>query len=507
MKIINHIFNKAVLAGLFSTVILSCSGVGEYLPTSEETNTSEAKAYLAINLSGATSSRTLGGSEAGINTDENKVTSLTIALINTSNNNVSIYSSPTLVADGANVTVKPFLIAQGTYKIILVANPTDDVISKLSNANNYASLQVAMSEISTFASKDNFMMTNAINYNGDVSNIPEVTVTKDNTIDNAAHPANAIQMDRMAAKIRMKSGMATNFTISTFVIKKYDKTSNSWSSISNNKVVLKSFALLNTYKKANLYQSWTGSQASGFYQSLITPNSSSDFVAADFDNGMDTYSTRTKSTSTTSGYSALVDLTHNNALTSLNAVSYCLENNPRNLSTVSSDVNKNVYHTKAQNTTTGVLFRAQLVDNNGKGITFYSYNGKYYADLLSIQSEYSNVFKGKDPGEVINMTPEDIRTTYGVKVYQDGYMYYTHYIYDSNYFDPSAPNNVTNNRYYAVIRNSIYEMNVTGINRFGDDIPGGWDYNGDDEIDKKEATMNVNVTVAPWVLDFYSVTL
>lgn len=504
MKIINHIFNKAILAGLFSTVLFSCSGVGEYLPTSEETTSTQSKAYMTINLTGSTSSRTLGGSEAGINTDENIISKLAIALVS-SNGSVSTYTSTNLEKTTDGFTITPFQVKQDSYKILLIANPTDAALAKLNGANNYASLQVAMSEISTFASKDNFMMTNAINFDGDVTNIPTVTVTADNTVGNAAHPTNAIQLDRMAVKVRMNSDMVSKqYTISNFVIKKYD---GAWTSSSDNKVVLKSFALLNTYKKANLYQSWTGSQASGYYQSLITPNSSSDFVAADFDNGMDTYSTRTKSTSTTSGYSALVDLTHNNALTSLNAVSYCLENNPRNLSTVSSDVNKNVYHTKAQNTTTGVLFRAQLVDNNGKGITFYSYNGKYYADLLSIQSEYSNVFKGKDPGEVINMTPEDIRTTYGVKVYQDGYMYYTHYIYDSNYFDQTAPSDITNNRYYAVIRNSIYEMNVTGINRFGDDIPGGWDYNGDDEIDKKEATMNVNVTVAPWVLDFYSVTL
>lgn len=508
MKIINNILSKVVVAGLFSFAMFSCSGTGEYLPTSEENSSSQANAYMTINLSGSTSSssRTQGTpTEDGIETAENKISNLAIALINQSDKSLTLITNPVVSQSGTSASVSPFLMKKGTYKIYLIANYTNDVINELETANNYASLQLVMSKISTFAKEDNFMMTNAVNYMGDESNIPTVEVKAENTMDNAAHPANAIQMDRMAAKIRMKSGMTTTFTVPNFAIRKYDAETNTWSSTSNNQVNLLSYALLNTYQRAYLYQNWSKT-TSTFNQLLVTPNSSSDYSAADFANGMDTYSTRTKDTQSTftSGYSALVDLTRSSdiLLGSLTSVAYCLENNSNITEALDYAVNPNVFYTKKQNTTTGVLFRAQLAS----GATFYSYNGRYYADLASIQAEYNQVFGTSSVADVAAMSVEDIRTHYGVKVYQGGYMYYTHYIYDTNYTDPLA-GSATNNHYYAVMRNSIYDMNVTGIKKFGDDIPGGWDYNGDDNIDKKDSYMQVELTVNPWVLNLYTVVL
>jgi hypothetical protein len=517
MKIINNILSKAVLTGLFSLAMFACSGSGDYLPVNEEENSSQVKAYMTVNLASSVSSRTEGNlTEAGINTDENKIARLAIALVNTSNNSVFLFTNPTLITspDGL-ITARPFLMPIGTYRIVLVANPTDAVISKLNNANDYASLQVAMSEINTFATSNSFMMTNAVNYKGDVTNIPEVSVTAANTEANPAKPANPIYMDRMAAKIRMQSGMATTFKINNapVVLKKF--VDGAWTTVSYNNVVMKSYALLNTYQKANLYQSWSATSATN-NQLLVTPNSASDYVAADFANGMDSYSTRTKDATSTnnSGYTALVDLSRAStaSMTDLSKVSYCLENNSKAVgSPLSTAVNSHVYYTKNQNTTTGVLFRTQLVDDNNKGVTFYSYNGKYYADLASILADHSNVFTTKAKtytvADVAAMTNPDIRTNFGVKVYEDGYIYYTHFIYDVNYTDPAAAADVTNNRYYAVLRNSIYDMNVTGIKKVGDDIPGGWDYVGTDPIDKKEAYMQIELTVSPWILDFYSTIL
>lgn len=504
-------FTKAIFVGAFALSLFACSGSGDYLPLDDNNNTS-AQTYMTINLAGSTSSRTVGDeTEAGVDPNENKIASLAIALVNTADNSVDLFTSPVLNPTSETaVSVAPFLIRKGTYRILLVANPTQAAITALNNANNYASLQLALNEINTFANNNSFMMTNAVNYKGDVTNIPTVTVTADNIASNPAHPQNAIQLDRMAVKIRMSSAMTAadkSYKINGGAVALRKYVDGKLTTVSYNKVVMKSYALLNTYKHANLYQSWSATSATN-NQLLVTPNSNKDYATADFNNIMDTYSTRTKSASYTSGYSSLVDLTHNIALTSLTSASYCLENNSKTSTQISSAVNANVYYTKQQSTTTGVLFRAQLLDGNDKGLTFYSYNGRLYADLASIQADYTNVFAGKAVSEVEKMSVENIRTSYGVKVYQDGYMYYTHYIYDQNYTDPAAvAAGASNNRYYAVLRNSIYEMNVTGIRRVGDDIPGGWDYTGEDDIDKKDATLQIELTVSPWVLDFYSAIL
>lgn len=507
MKLINYMkLTKIILAGAFSLSLFACSGSADYLPVDDSNAT--VTTYMSINLAGSTTSRTVTANpENGTESpNENTISSLAVALVNTADNSVSVISNPTLHTgtDGI-VSTEPFIMKIGTYKLLLVANPTSDVVAKLNKAKDYASLNVTMSEINTFANSNTFMMTNAVNYNGDETNIPAVTVAADNTASNPAHPQNAIKVDRMAVKIRMQSGLDTKLFNVPVVLKKF--VDGAWTTVSYNNVVMKSYALLNTYQKANLYQSWSAKTAIK-NQLLVTPNSTSD-VAADFANGMDTYSTRTKdATSTyTSGYSALVDLTRasTTSMTDLTKVSYCLENNSKAVEPVASTVNANVYYTKKQNTTTGVLFRAQLVDNDNNGITFYSYNGRLYADLASIQADYTNVFKGADPSEVAKMNVENIRTNFGVKVYQDGYIYYTHFIYDMNYTEPAAVTaGATNNHYYAVLRNSIYDMNVTSIKKVGDDIPGGWDYTGDDNIDKKDAYMQVELTVNPWILDFYS---
>jgi hypothetical protein len=352
------------------------------------------------------------------------------------------------------------------------------------------------------------MMANSINYDGDYTNIPTVTVTYANMESYPAHPDGNILVQRLAVKFRINAATSTaEYKVNDkgVVLNKYNGTS--WEQVTYPTVKMLGYAMLNTYNKANLYQQWDGNKDSGYAQQLLTPNHSA-YDVADYSNGMDTYSTRTKDASTV-GYSALVDKTRSSSpMTALNAVSYCLENNAPIVKAIDAATNANVGTTKNKEAVTGVLFRAQVQGTDGKGVTFYSYNDKLYADLASIQVDHKDVF-GKATTEkseaalltdAQGKTPEAIRTSYGVKVYQDGYMYYTFYNWDKNYTDGTTN---SNNHYYATIRNTIYELNVTGLRRVGTDIPGGWDYTGTDKIDDENKDMLIELSVNPWVLDFY----
>lgn len=495
-------FKKIIMAVVLSMSLFACSNEG--IPGTEGSN--EVNTFINLSIVNGVSSRTQGtDTQDGIETAENKVSNLYIALVNTATNEVRHYEPTKLetVTDGLSTGVFPMPI--GTYKIFVVVNPTDAVKTMMANITNYASLQVAMSDISTYATADHFMMTNAVDFSGDVTNIPTVTVTSANINGNPAKPANAIKLDRMAVKIRMYSDMTAtgktyNLNGGSVVLKKY--VGGAWTTVNYNTILIKGYTLLNTYNKANLYQKWDGTSAI-YAQQLLTPNHTTDFVAADYSNGMDTYSTRTKDASTV-GYSALVDLTAGKNLTALTDVTYCLENNPKPQELNAVTTNPIVGWTKKKEAVTGVLFRAQVVNSSNSGVTFYSYNGKFYADLASIKAEYPLAFGSDAIATVEAKTPEQIRVAYGVKVYVDGNMYYSFYVYDLNYTDNSVT--TTNKYYYAIMRNKIYDMNVTGIKKIGTDIPGGWDYNGDDNIDDKDAYMQVELKVNPWILDTYTET-
>jgi hypothetical protein len=500
MKILKYMkWSKVIIAGVFAVALSACSNSSVL---DGEGDNSKVTTFMTVNLLGSTGTRTTGDvTEGGIDTDENKVSSLDVALV--SGTKVQTFTNVALKAPTtAGVQTELIAMKPGTYKVLVVVNPTAAITAKLASTSDYSSLQVALSEISTFATTDNFLMTNSINFKGDETNIPSVTITADNTEDNPAH-AGTILVDRMAVKFRMNSAM-TATTVPTYkingsalVLNKY--ADGAWSTVSYSNIVMKGYALLNTYQKANLYQNWDGTSKTTAQQ-LITPNHSGyTFAAADYANGMDTYSTRTKA-NTEVGYSALKDLTYGKDLTALNAVSYCLENNPQQGDALSVAQNANVGYTKSKQETTGVLFRAQVLDDSNNAVTFYSYNEKLYADLASIKADHPAIFGTKTLDEVAALGAEGIRTTYGIKVYQDGYMYYTFYNWTTSYTDPTIT--TTNNHYYATIRNTIYDLKVLGMKHVGTDIPGGWDYKGNDPIDNNE--MLIELSVNPWVLDFYS---
>lgn len=124
---------------------------------------------------------------------------------------------------------------------------------------------------------------------------------------------------------------------------------------------------------------------------------------------------------------------------------------------------------------TGIVFKAkyQPADINTTDGTFYRYNGNFYASLDEIKEVIGN-----------QSISENNLSQFGITKYQDGICYYTYFIKHAEDGDDTTVSPME----YAIVRNNIYQVNVTGINDIGSVTP--TDYR-----------LNLECTVADWVLE------
>lgn len=123
---------------------------------------------------------------------------------------------------------------------------------------------------------------------------------------------------------------------------------------------------------------------------------------------------------------------------------------------------------------TGIVFKAKYIP---AGITaesdgsFYQYNNKFYGTLEQIKKELGVGYIG----------PADMEG-YGITKYEGGICYYTYWI---KHADDGKDTKVSPME-YAIVRNNIYQINVTGIHGIGTVTPA--DYG-----------LYLTCTVADWV--------
>lgn len=105
---------------------------------------------------------------------------------------------------------------------------------------------------------------------------------------------------------------------------------------------------------------------------------------------------------------------------------------------------------------TGIVFAAVYspdgIDGEGNRADFYWYNGKAYSSLESIGL----------PGAT-----EDNYENYGIRFYKGGLCYYTYWI---NHADDGDDNSIGPME-FAIVRNNVYKINVTGISGIGTPEP------------------------------------
>ena len=198
---------------------------------------------------------------------------------------------------------------------------------------------------------------------------------------------------------------------------------------------------------------------------------------------------------------------------------YCLENNPPYFPATYTKNNglsptPSVSDSKMKGRCTAVIFRAKilLADGFDSGAdtepvggpgapgswdvyptkayrtdidtTIYMYKGKYYADLARLKTDYSTTLGSCS-------TNDDLRGQ-GVKVYENGYMYYTYYIAKTEITGCYVP-------YYCVERNKSYRLTVKAVSGLGDDLPCDYtNYDPEDPVDMAIPKMKVSVDVLPW---------
>lgn len=508
-----------VLGMLVTSIFVSCSNEDTAENGSKGLVNGDAYITLSVSGSGIQGSRTTGNYHQNATPDESKINNLALYLVDHVSKAV-VFSTDVaaekLISNTATdptYTTTPIPVTGvGTgvkldtpYDVYVVANKT---VSNIAMGNTWDATKVLSttnSDAMDFyksATDGNFTMFNESNTPG-VDASGKVTITSTN--DSKSNPARVnadgttiqpIKLDRLTAKVQAQDGSASGSNLDISGI-----TGKQASFISG--ISMDGYVILNGTQSTYLQQAWSGTVAP-YVLNTPSPNT--------FYGQFGTYAAVT-SGATAGSYTTVKDNTSDGQIpfTTAKAPVYCLENNTE---VKNSD-------DKVTNTT-GLIYKYKVTVNGSDELAgsncFYGYNGQYFATLSDIQSTYPNVFgtgvaatdlqNAKDlltnkngTGTATEQSVSGFRAKYNIEVFRNGIMYYTYFIKDQNYTDPTITTTGADKHIYAVLRNTVYDLHVASLLRIGNDIPGGWNP-GDQNtpVDKKDYYMQVQVSVNPWVL-------
>lgn len=513
---------------LSKSLFLAFAGLGLFACSNEDnvpsTDNSHSGTFLTLTLVGTenSGSRTVAGEDGTVEgTVAESTISEAMVVLCASDGTGTIQSAKKVSCikkDDSSVETYPVEAGVGTYYVYVIANPGTTLFDGITG--NIKSLEKAITSSADFATNSQFLMFSEC-HGTDKTGGQVITVSAENDYDNPARTAEPIKLDRLAAKITYEEKQG-GVDISAAEGELTELTG----------IAFNGFALVNGIKNFYLQQHWNAAAptptttGSSHINTLLTPtvtNNASD----NFYNRWDDFRTVTK---VSDSYTAAVDVKNTSFTT--NAL-YCMENNSGstadNCFAEGSDLNGN---------TTWVIFKATATvtgsDECAGKNCFYAYNGEYFATLEAVQAKYPAVFDDKNDGTDAEAelkaaqnelkaakngnadsnadvnadvkTISDFRVKYNIHVYEDGVMYYTHYIEDQNY--TAADSKQAQVNYQSVMRNTIYGLTVNSVKNIGDDIPGGWNPDTDPEDPTTPKTyLVVECQVNPWVLSNYDVDL
>ena len=603
-----------LLAGLMAAALTACNKEeNQEGPTGpQQGHIPGDGAYMQLQIIGPTSgaaTRTTpaeDGEETGSD-DENRISSLTILLCNSTDhsvvqrfyltsedlseitvsdndpyNNYPGYQTPQLELN-ENVTV-----ANGgtLYEIYVIANDkgaedqsyytgqgTDIRKAFIGNGGTYSTPVSEKLMQSDYAAAGKFLMFNECNGSSDThgndsgsGSTPAdkcgtfITITPENVYDNPA-TCSLIRLDRMAVKITSNANSSSNADTDITDLEEFtyyaDGSATPLTKDGITKVELIGYKLLNGAEKVYFQQHWTATSADQaqnvsvgpWRNTLITPAMTA--ATEESDAADDYYNTlsdfRTLTLDADNDYTAVVDkfdLDDSPAYydpENPKGPVYCMENNPTyDASKTNPDGTNNypAYYTPALiGNTTGLVYqwKATLDDGVSDGHAgedcFYSYGNKYYGKLADLQKDYPGAFDpaGGDTDEesLANAVAEleaamtktgaekqeaisEWRVKYNVKVYTEGLMYYIYFIKDQNYAQIQSTATADKyEKYYSVMRNTVYKLNVEKLGAIGTDIPGGWnpDVTEDNPVESTTLYMQVSVQANPWVISSEDIVL
>lgn len=502
---------------LTKSLFLAFAGLGLFACSNEDnvpsTDNSHNGTFLTLTLVGTenSDSRTVAGEDGTQDENDERPEESTIseAMVLLCDQDGKVLSAKKVNCKSVTggMETYPVEASVGTYYVYVIANPGS---LSVSTDDNITTLVKTISSSADFATDGKFLMFSECN--GTDKTVGEViNVQAHNDYDNPAKTASPIKLDRLAAKITYTAA-SVNITAAQAQLTGLTA------------ITFNGFNLVNGIKDFYLQQHWSAAAptttGAPHINTLLTPavtNNASD----NFYNRWDDFRTINKDEN--DSYTGAIDLKGTYGAGPL----YCMENNSGSTAgdcfATGSDLNGN---------TTGVIFKATAAVTGSDGIAgtncFYAYNGEYFATLAAVQGKFPGAFDDKNGGTnaeaelkaaqdeltaaygktdatAKEQAISDFRVKYNIHVYEDGVMYYTHYIEDQNYTANKDGNQV---KYQSVMRNTIYGLTVNSVKNIGDDIPGGWNPDTDPEDPTTPKTyLVVECQVNPWVLSNYDVDL
>lgn len=458
--------------------ILGLAGCSDAQNDFPEVDSGEVKGYLSLRLTGDVNTRTSEGSEGtdGGIPAESTITGVTVLIANNAGLVTSVHH-PSITG----VQTEAFKVSLGThYVYALVNDPGVNIIDESTNINDIVET-VANAANATSGYKDGkFFMVNARNSSSELGGVP-VNITSNHTIT-APAPV-TIKVDRVATKI-------TDITTTPTVTSLASSTANFVTGVD-----VAGYALLNVRKEFNVLQKWgTNNYSNGdpLTQEVLVgvpfESSSTILVKDKFFHHIGEYTQLVKD-----GNGAIIEINDISSSAAYTATDkYMTENRPEIKFYGAGEI------TAGRGVTSGVIYRVQAKNAGGDLPTFYVYKDQIFANRTALEAHEDFV------GVTLPTTAGELRGK-GIKVYENGIMYYTHFIKD-----PNVAHTYGGKNYYAVFRNSIYKLNIASIKDLGDDVPGGDTVDpeepgtgepGNPDIDTEEAYIQVTVTINPWVLN------
>lgn len=457
--------------------LFSCSNDANQTVDSQS---EEASGYMALQLTGGWSVLPALAKESRtgeVDPSESTIQKVLILLAN-ENGKVMDACIPRLVQSATGVYTEPFVVREGTFDVYAMPNSGDWDISQVHWKNReiediYIDVMNEDGALN-YMEIGNFLMFSECKEGN--SGALRITVTAEHTADNPAQGGAPIKVDRLAAKISSASN--ENGEVDIVGIQEQLKEITA--------VQLDGYVLLNGAKTAYLQQHWikhTSTTGEDVYVLTTSGKKYEESGNACFDDYYACFDDYAEIEKEDNSYLQVEDLLAGEKLSTYPL--YCMENNSDNY----------------RGNTTGLIYRWRVIHATSDRLAgencFYGYNSEYFSTLQDLIAKYPAAFGTDDYETAVDLLKNQIarfRAKYQIKVYAEGNVYYTHYIKDQNHVNEEG------DCYYAIMRNTVYQLNVVKLMRIGDDIPGGWTPHPEWPVDYQETYMQVQVKINPWLL-------
>ena len=341
------------------------------------------------------------------------------------------YSHATTQID-ENRTTEKFTAPEGTYNLVVIANPVD-VLRKSGSISKVIETEGLASVLAGY--RDGKFLMVSVNNSTNINELG-TSVTIDATSTENKPAEGLAKLDRLAAKISDNT-----------VLEKVEIAKTVTDAVGAIKV--DGFLLVNSKISFNLFQEWTDSKGSIIGKYINSPKEGDlDDIVLPFEEF-----TVVSLDETTKDITGIIKNTQSDKFKIRKSV-YTTENRPAFLELTKL--------TSGMGETTGVVYQ---VTANG-GVTFYTVGGIVYKSFAEVKA--LPAFKNDE-----NITEEDLGSlrVKGIKVYEDGQMYYSYFIKDKD--NKVNYKGTADTQYNAVYRNSSYKLKINKITHIGDDVPGG----------------------------------